>query len=167
MKKEISIIIVALLIILAGAYFLNTPGTSSTKYDQFAQCIKASGTTFYGAFWCPHCKAQKALFGSSVQYLPYVECSTPDGQSQTPICISKGIQSYPTWVFPDGSRLSGEVALADLAAKTSCQLPAGDSTATTSEATVGGATVVTPQTGTAVIGATTTGTASGLPDGTL
>jgi thiol-disulfide isomerase/thioredoxin len=168
MKKEIGIIIAALVIILAGAYFLNKP-VNSGKYDALATCIKDSGATFYGAFWCPHCKAQKALFGDSVKYLPYVECSLPDGQSQTPICIQKGIQSYPTWVFKNGDRLSGEVSLADLAAKTSCTLPAGDSTATSSAVTAtstGTATVVTPQTGTAVQGGATS-TSNGLPNGTL
>lgn len=94
------------------------------KYDQFAQCIADSGATFYGAFWCPHCQAQKKMFGSSAKLLPYVECSTPDGNSQTQICIDKNVSSYPTWEFPDGSRLTGEVALEVLAEKTACELPA-------------------------------------------
>ena len=158
MKKEVTIIIVALVIILGGAYFLNKPTAGSTKYDALAQCIAKSGATFYGAFWCPHCKAQKELFGASVKYLPYVECSTPDGQGQTPICVSKGIQSYPTWIFADGSQQSGEVSLADLASKTSCVLPAGDATSTTA---------VTPGAATQVKGSTTTGTTNGLPDGKL
>jgi thiol-disulfide isomerase/thioredoxin len=93
--------------------------------DGFAQCIKNSGATFYGAFWCPHCKAQKEAFGSSVKYLPYVECSLPDGNGQTTICQNKKIEGYPTWEFTDGSRLTGEVALDKLAEKTKCQLPAG------------------------------------------
>ncbi len=131
MKKEVAIIIVALIVILGGAYLLNKPISSQPgKYDAFTTCLKDSGTIFYGAFWCPHCKAQKALFGDSVSKLPYVECSTPDGQSQTPICIKKGIQSYPTWIFANGDKLSGEVPLADLAAKTNCALPAGDATTT-------------------------------------
>src|SRR5579872_3404652 len=111
MKKEIGIIIAVLAVILLGAYFLNRPAVSSTKYDAFAICIKDSGATFYGAFWCPHCKAQKAMFGDSVKYLPYVECSDPDGQTQTPVSIQKGIQSYPTWVLANDIREEGTLEL--------------------------------------------------------
>lgn len=93
------------------------------KLDGFATCIKNSGTTFYGAFWCPHCQNQKALFGRSERLLPYVECSTPDGQSSLQVCIDKGVQTYPTWVFKDGSRLTGETPLETLAQKTGCELP--------------------------------------------
>jgi thiol-disulfide isomerase/thioredoxin len=146
MKKEIGIILGALIIILVGAYFLNKPAGNSvgTKYNTFAQCLKDSGTVFYGAFWCPHCKAQKALFGDAVKLLPYVECSTPDGQGQTPVCVEKKIESYPTWVFPNGERLSGEVSFANLSEKSGCALPAGDVTATTTQSN--GATVVSSTT---------------------
>ncbi len=92
------------------------------KYDEFATCLKDKGAVFYGAFWCPHCQTQKKLFGSSQKLLPYVECSTADGNSQTQACIDKGIQSYPTWEFADGSKLTGEIPLAQLAEKTSCVL---------------------------------------------
>lgn len=98
-------------------------GVASPEMDKFATCIKDSGTTFFGAFWCPHCAAQKALFGASVKLLPYVECSNPDGNSQTPICIANKITNYPTWVFPDHSTSTGEQTLANLAAKTNCPLP--------------------------------------------
>lgn len=100
----------------------NSPSTLN-KYDGFAQCLKDKGATFYGAFWCPHCKTQKKMFGSSVKLLPYVECSTPDGNSQTAECIAKKIESYPTWIFADGSQLNGEIPLAQLSEKTSCVLP--------------------------------------------
>jgi thiol-disulfide isomerase/thioredoxin len=92
-------------------------------YDTFATCLKDKGAVFYGAFWCPHCQATKKLFGSSVKLLPYVECSTADAQGQTKICIDKKITNYPTWEFTDGSRLNGEISLAQLAQKTSCELP--------------------------------------------
>ncbi len=101
--------------------------TSPGKYDVFAQCLKDKGATFYGAFWCPHCQAQKKLFGSSAHLLPYVECSTPDASGQTQVCIDKKITSYPTWELKDGTRLPTEngagITLETLAAKTSCELP--------------------------------------------
>lgn len=91
------------------------------KYDTFATCLKDKGAVFYGAFWCTHCQAQKKLFGSSQKLLPYVECSTANGQGQVQACIDKKIEGYPTWEFADGSRLNGEIPLAQLAEKTSCQ----------------------------------------------
>jgi|SRR5581483_4345532 len=112
-------------------WLIVTPGKSG-KYDAFAQCIKNKGTvTFFGAFWCPHCAAQKALFGTSEKYLPYVECSTPDGQGQTPVCIANHITTYPTWQFATGTTASttatyrheGVMELADLAQATGCMLP--------------------------------------------
>ena len=133
-NKNIFILIIVILILgTIGAVLLH-PATSSLpqgpgKYDTFAQCLKASGITFYGAFWCPHCQAQKKEFGSSEKYLPYVECSTPDGQSQTQVCKDKNITSYPTWILADGTRIPDDspdgagVKLETLAAKTSCPLP--------------------------------------------
>ena len=85
-----------------------------------ASCLKEKKAVFYGAFWCPHCQAQKALFGNAAADLPYVECSTSDGTGQTAICQEKGIQSYPTWKFADGTELGGEVSIADLAQKAQC-----------------------------------------------
>jgi thiol-disulfide isomerase/thioredoxin len=121
-KIFLSIICIIIVLGVAGAVIAQknkTPG----KYDSFATCIKNTGTIFYGAFWCPHCQAEKKLFGTSAKLLPYVECSTPDGKDQTPTCKEKGVKSYPTWVFPDLSELTGEVSLATLAEKTSCPLP--------------------------------------------
>ena len=92
-------------------------------YDEFATCLKDRGAVFYGAFWCPHCRTQKELFGSSQRLLPYVECSTADGRSQLQVCKDKDIAGYPLWEFADSSRLSGEVPLETLAEKTSCVLP--------------------------------------------
>ena len=116
-KIFLSIICIIIVLGVAGAVIAQknkTPG----KYDTFATCIKNTGTIFYGAFWCPHCQAEKKLFGSSAKLLPYVECSTADGKEQTAVCKEKGIKSYPTWVFPDLSELTGEVSLATLAEKT-------------------------------------------------
>jgi thiol-disulfide isomerase/thioredoxin len=96
--------------------------TPDVPQNQFAQCITDSGAKFYGAFWCPHCQATKALFGKSAKKLPYIECSNPD-QTQTQVCIDAKIEGYPTWEFADKTRVSGEQSFADLAAKTGCTAP--------------------------------------------
>lgn len=100
-----------------------TVTASSSPTAQFAQCLRDKGAIFYGAFWCSHCKTQKALFGDAVSLLPYVECSTPDGRAQKQICIDKKIEGYPTWEFVDGSRLSGERTFAELGEKAACPVP--------------------------------------------
>ncbi len=127
MKKGVLIfwgIIIALILTGVAASFVAS--AQPNKLDSFAQCLKSSGTIFYGAFWCPHCQRTKAMFGSAAKYLPYVECSTPDGQGQTQICIDKKISSYPTWVFPNSTTtLTGEHTLTELSQASKCPLPAG------------------------------------------
>lgn len=113
------IVLVVVLFVGAGFFVSAQPG----KLDGFSQCLKDKGAVFYGAFWCPHCQAQKALFGRSTKFLPYVECSTPNGQDQFQICKDKKVESYPTWEFTSGERVSGEMSLEALAEKTGCALP--------------------------------------------
>lgn len=124
MKIKFIIFIVLVIVVVGGVgLYFGLKTEKSGKLDVFAQCLKTSGAQFYGTFWCTHCQNQKKMFGTSSQYLPYVECSTPDGSEQLQVCKDKGIEGYPTWVFADGTRLSGELPLATLAEKTSCLLP--------------------------------------------
>jgi glutaredoxin len=102
-------------------------------YLPLAQCLAEKKATFYGAEWCSHCKSQKKAFASAQKALPYVECSVrkahyTDAQptyesSMTQACIDAKIEGFPTWVFADGTRLSGEVPMATLAEKSGCVLP--------------------------------------------
>ncbi len=130
-KNIIIIILVAVAIVIGLAYVQkanNAPG----EYDGLATCLKDKGVKFYGAFWCPHCRDQKKEFGNSAKLLPYIECSTPDASGQLQTCIDAKIDSYPTWEFPDGSRLSQVIPVEELAQKTSCPLQGytGTTTAT-------------------------------------
>ncbi len=81
-----------------------------------AERVADSGAVFYGASWCPHCQEQKAMFGASQDRLPYVECS-PGGPrgGVASSCVSAGVSTYPTWVFPDGSRQTAVMSLRELA----------------------------------------------------
>lgn len=115
--------IIALIVLVGLLTYANKASSGPGTYDGFTQCLKDRGAVFYGAFWCPHCQNQKALFGSSKKLLPYVECSTVDGKGQLPVCTDKGVKSYPTWIFADGSVMTGEIALKTLAEKTECALP--------------------------------------------
>ncbi len=121
MNKVVSFLI--FLAFVGGVVWLVvTPGKAG-PLDTFATCIKDSGSLFHGAFWCPHCQNQKSLFGSSAKLLPYIECSTPDGNGQLPVCENKGIKTYPTWYLPDGTIHEGELSLDELSKATNCPLP--------------------------------------------
>ncbi len=105
-SKFIIFVVIAVLFVIALGVFTNKSGTTApNKYDDFAKALTTRGAQFYGAFWCPHCQDQKALFGSAKQYLPYIECSKPD-QTPTQVCLDKKIESYPTWMFANGINIS-------------------------------------------------------------
>ncbi len=123
------IILIAILVVVGKK---NSTPTSSVAYTGFAQCLKSSGATFYGAWWCPHCNDQKKMFGAAKKDLPYVECSNPD-QSQNALCTDLGIKGYPTWRFADGSESAKVLSLQELAEKTRCQLPLETGTIPTAE----------------------------------
>jgi hypothetical protein len=109
-KVFISVIVLLVLGTVATAIMRGGGGgvASDGKYDTFATCLKDSGATFFGAFWCPHCQNTKKLFGSSQKLLPYEECSTANGQGQLQVCIDKQISSYPTWEFANKFTLESD-----------------------------------------------------------
>jgi thiol-disulfide isomerase/thioredoxin len=124
MKKGVLMFWLAIIaVIVAGVGASLFSSAQPGKLDGFTQCLVEKEVVFYGAFWCPHCQATKKMFGRSAKLLPYVECSTPDGKGQTQLCIDKGIQGYPTWVFPSGEILTGERTLQELAIASGCELP--------------------------------------------
>lgn len=114
-------IAIAAVLLVGGVVWWNASRApvEAGKYDEFAQCLAEKGLTMYGADWCPHCKNEKKLFGSSFQYVPYVEC--PDNPQ---VCLEKKVEGYPTWIFPDGRKLVGEQGLAGLSKESGCALPA-------------------------------------------
>lgn len=135
-KNMTAIGIVIFLLIIIGAVYMNrvdlgitkpnsTPVVSGlSKYDALAKCLSEKGVKMYGAFTCSYCTKQKELFGSSFQYVNYQEC-TVDGQSGTfaQVCQDAGIRGYPTWKFPDGKVVEGELTFAKLSQFSGCPLP--------------------------------------------
>ncbi len=117
-KKTIGILVAIVVLVGVG---LNKISTLPGKYDEFAICLAEKEAVFYGAFWCPHCHEQKALFGKSKKFLPYVECSNGD-RSQKDVCKDANIESYPTWVFADGTTKPGNLSLEELSEITGCEL---------------------------------------------
>lgn len=110
------------LILVLALHFYYTGASPKTagisedpKLRALAEHLAKENVKFYGAFWCSHCEAQKALFGTSSYHLPYVECS-PKGRKapQAVICRVMSIRSYPTWII-QGRRHAGTLSLQELA----------------------------------------------------
>lgn len=131
MKRSVSsstllyVVAGALALVFVAVALLNARRAAvPSPYDGFAQCLAEKDATMYGAWWCPHCQNQKKLFGSAFQYVPYVECSPGRTKTMSAQCRDAGVEGYPMWKFSDGSTLSGEQTLEELAEKTACELPA-------------------------------------------
>ena len=121
MKNRFFISIIGLLILGALTTVVirrNSTGVIPTKYDEFAKCIASKNLTMYGAVWCSHCKAEKARFGDSFKYVPYIECTEDPN-----LCIAKGIESYPTWIDRGEVKYTGEQGLQKLSEISGCGLP--------------------------------------------
>ncbi|MEM9213047.1 MAG: vitamin K epoxide reductase family protein [Cyanobacteria bacterium P01_F01_bin.150] len=95
--------------------------TSGPSEIALAQHLQSIGAKKFGAYWCPHCHDQQALFGQEAfSYIEYVECA-PDGyETQTGLCQSTGITGFPTWEI-NGELYDGVqplTALADISGYT-------------------------------------------------
>lgn len=118
MKAGIITAIATLLLLGGGIYLIyqqSKPPEVSAATHELAACLTEKGVKMYGAYWCPHCKAQKELFGAAFDKVTYVECT-----QETKTCTEQKIESYPTWIFADGTRVSGEQPLKSLAEKAQC-----------------------------------------------
>jgi hypothetical protein len=99
-----------------------SPGVVSSdgqvsELDSFAQCLTESGAVFYGTEWCGHCANQKAMFGTSMQYINFVDCD-----ENRAACQAAGVPGYPTWGIPGTDNLVGTQQFSSLAAATGCSL---------------------------------------------
>jgi len=111
----------ALALLLAlGALAPSTRANAAS--EEFGQCLTSKGAVFFGASWCPKCYEQRRMLGPAMNYVRYVECSVGGERGEVqPACDMLRIESYPTWVFADGSR-AGKQTPEKLAAKTGCKL---------------------------------------------
>ncbi|MBI2565192.1 thioredoxin family protein [Candidatus Woesearchaeota archaeon] len=123
MKSKTFLVIGIFFLLFFGwyVYIKFTPG----KYDDFAHCLESQGALFYGAWWCPHCKEQKTMFGKSAKYLPYIECTVGGTRQQSEVCDKENIRAFPTWIFADGEKKEGVLSLTYLSQKTNCDIQTG------------------------------------------
>ena len=123
MKKSSWVILTIVVILLGYLFYKGFSGEQVPgKYDDFAKCISEKKAIIYGAYWCPHCADQKKMFGSSFQYVNYVECDPRGKNAQPQTCTANGIKGYPTWII-NGEIFPSVQELEQLAATTGCELP--------------------------------------------
>lgn len=98
-----------------------SPAVDTVALESLAKCLTEKGFKFYGSSSCSWCNKEKELFGEAAQFLPYVECTSPDGQ-MTQACKDANIESFPTWILPDGTQSSGFKTLEELSQLSGCSL---------------------------------------------
>ncbi len=103
----IGVLIVAGLHLHYSGIFDAAAGPEDPQLRELAMHLTEAGVKFYGAYWCPRCQEQKAVFKASAKRLPYVECSSGGrGSPLTKACSTAKIRSYPTWMIGE-RRLTG------------------------------------------------------------
>ncbi len=71
----------------------------TTDKVALAKCLTEKGWHMYGAYWCPHCKAQKEMFGEEAfKFVNYIECT-----DKVDLCNAKNVKGYPTWTVESTS----------------------------------------------------------------
>ena len=75
----------AILAPLGAAFVFAMPAGGGAGFEgALARHLRETGAVMYGAYWCPHCTEQKALFGDAAKDVPYVECDRGRGQRPRP-----------------------------------------------------------------------------------
>ena len=96
-------------------YGASAPQVAANDYATgLAKHLSASRAKFYGAYWCPHCADQKAMFGPAAALLPYIECDPRSPVGRPQVCAAAGVKAYPTWEIK-GQRYEGVLSLDELA----------------------------------------------------
>ncbi len=113
----------AVVFVLLAAAFLGGRYYRNHKYDSFAKCLAGKQAKMYGLYWCPHCVEQKAEFGDSFRYVPYVECAIKGSHEMAPECKAAGVKLFPSWQFGSDPPKEGVLSLQALSEKTGCSLP--------------------------------------------
>jgi uncharacterized membrane protein/glutaredoxin len=106
----------AVLAPLGAAFVFAMPAGPGAGFEAaLARHLREKGAVMYGAYWCPHCTDQKALFGDAAKDLPYVECDPGGVNARPDLCQKAGVKSFPTWVMGEARRegVQSPQALAD------------------------------------------------------
>ncbi len=112
-------------------------GEAADDLVQFAKDLAAADVKYFGAAWCPACTQQKQLFEDGGHFLPFIEVTNPD-RTLNSVGVANSISSFPTWVFPDGSRVEQVMTLAEVSSASGVAIPQSENP---SFATIGDQTV--------------------------
>ncbi len=103
--------------VLLGSFLIQSEelgaGSGDTLQVGLARHLRSEGAAMYGTYWCPHCNAQKELFGRAFKYITYVECDPRGANGNPALCAEKGISRYPTWEI-NGRYYPGLIPLEEL-----------------------------------------------------
>jgi len=105
---------IGIVVVLVVVYAVWPSGAGG--YDDFASCLSESGAVMYGTEWCGHCKDQKEMFGSSFEFVNFVDCDFA-----VEACLVAGVGGYPTWKI-DGVNYEGALELERLSELSGCAL---------------------------------------------
>jgi hypothetical protein len=122
------ILLFVLIVVLFIGAFAGGRYYKNHKYDSFAKCLASKQAKMYGLFWCPHCADQKREFGTSFEYVPYVECAVKESDGKlskelAPQCKAAGVKLFPSWQFGAEPPKEGVLSLEELSQKSGCSLP--------------------------------------------
>ena len=115
-KVIIGLMVIVVLAIGLFGYNSLTNDAGSEELDKFAQCLTEKGVQMYGTEWCSHCKNQKKLFGSSFEFIDYIDCDEDRAE-----CVKAEVTGYPTWRV-NGQNYPGEKSLERLGNLGGCEL---------------------------------------------
>lgn len=121
--KKNNVLIYGVIIALLAAAYLAGRYYRDHKHDSFAKCLAAKNAKMYGLYWCPHCADQKAEFGKSFHYVPYVECAIKGSRELAPECKAAGVKLFPSWQFGVEPPKEGVLSLEEISQKSGCSLP--------------------------------------------
>ena len=90
----------AVLAPLGAAFIYAMPAGGGGGFEAaLARHLREQGAVMYGAYWCPRCTEQKALFGDAAKDIPYVECAKDGVNGRPDLCEKAGVKAFPTWVM--------------------------------------------------------------------
>ena len=123
-KKVMVYIIIGIIIL---GYNLALGEQSKGLPTSFAECLTEKGLVMYGSYLCPHCIAEKKLFGSSFKYIQYVECHPAGPNPDLERCGKIPVTSYPTWTVEINGTVTnkeiGYLSVGQLSFMSECEMP--------------------------------------------
>jgi hypothetical protein len=120
--RSTSFLIIFLVLIFGAIGFVVWLGAKNSRTDPglvaFAACLSEKGAVMYGTESCSWCQKEKDGFKNAWHLINYVDCINDPKQ-----CLALGIESTPTWIFPEGKKFVGYQGLKKLSEESGCPLP--------------------------------------------